>query len=166
MTAVFYRMVNLILAGAALAATPAHPAAVAPVDPSPLRFEGSLSRYDPGVMESVLDWRHRNGIPDGFDPWGETYDGYIAVVGCQHVGEAAVLWLTVDGVRQVQPKRVYVADCTTPGRPAAVWMKEQQIAAEVDHAAWQAWGIEDGRGAWAVVELSPAPDLVAEGVRP
>lgn len=131
----------------ALAPAPEPP----PYTPPPSYFEGSLSRYDPGVMEGVLHWRHTNGIPAGFDPYGD-YDGYIAVIDCRNVGRVGWLTPTIDGVTH-EPRRVYVADCTSPGRPAAVWMEENQIAAELDYEAWQAWGIVDGEGAWVVVEL-------------
>lgn len=122
----------------------------------PSVFEGSLSWYDPGVFERVLEWRHSNGVPAGFNPWPvgrEPCDGFIAVIGCENVGRTAVLWLTIDGVRLPEPKRVYVADCTSPGRPAAQWMTEHQIAAEVDWLAWEGWGIVDGEGAWVRIEI-------------
>jgi hypothetical protein len=32
-------------------------------------------------------------------------------------------------------------------------MEDNQIAAEIDFEAWQAWGIVDGRGAWVTIEL-------------
>lgn len=105
-------------------------------------------------MERVLEWRHSNGIPSGFNPWpAEPYDGFIAVIGCENVGRDALLWLTIDGRTLPEPKRVYVSDCTSPGRPAAEWMVSNRVAAEVDYAAWVAWGIRDGSGAWVVVEL-------------
>lgn len=119
-------------------------------------FEGSLSRYDPGVFERVLDWRHTNGIPGNFDPYPidqPPYDGFIAVIGCENVGKVATLTLTIDGVTLPDRKRVLVSDCTSPGRPAAEWMTEHQIAAEVDYAAWVAWGVRDGEGAWVEVEI-------------
>jgi len=58
--------------------------------------EGSLSRYDPGVMDRVLEWRHTTGYPAGFDPYARPYDGYIAVADCDLVGKDA----EVDGVCQ------------------------------------------------------------------
>lgn len=151
MVSIIGQFVRLVVVSVAMAGMMEPP----PVS-RPLQFEGSLSRYDPGVMSRVLEWRHRNGIPAGFDPWPigrEPYDGYIAVIGCEHVGKTAVMWVTIDGVRQEQPKQVYVADCTTPDAPAADWMRDYQIAAELDYAAWQAWGVVDGRGAWVEVTI-------------
>lgn len=54
--------------------------------PPPDYYEGSLSRYDPLVMEGVMDWRHSNGIPAGFNPHQPEYAGYVAVVDCRNVG--------------------------------------------------------------------------------
>lgn len=123
-----------------------------PYIPPPSHFEGSLSRYDPGVFERVLDWRHTHGIPAGFDPYREDYAGYIAVIGRENVGREGWLTLTVDGI-EVGTYRVYVSDYTSPGTPAAKWMYDELICCEVDFAAWQEWGVIDGEGAWAVVVL-------------
>lgn len=152
MSDILAHIARLIILSLAMATTPPpeHPHV------RPSTFEGSLSRYNPGVMEDVLAWRHENGIPAGFNPWpvgGRPYDGFIAVIGCENVGKTALLWLTIDGVTLPDPKRVYIADCTSPGRPAAQWMVDHQIAAEVDYEAWNEWGIVDGRGAWVEVEI-------------
>ena len=142
-------VIDLIAAAILLAITP--PPEPPPYKPPPSYFEGSLSRYDPGVMERVIDWRHTHGIPAGFDPYREDY-AYIAVIDCRNVGRSGWLTPTIDGVTY-EPRRVYVADCTSPGRPAAKWMYDEVIAAEVDFAAWIDWGIVDGEGAWVVVVL-------------
>lgn len=68
--------------------------------------------------------------------------------------------LTVEGERR-DPLRVYVADCASPGTPAARWMADNQIAAELDYAAWVREGIVDGRGAWAEIVLDDAPWITA-----
>ena len=146
MTGIIEAMVTAVI----LALAPAPPSS--PYQPPPNYYDGSLSRYDPGVMADVLHWRHSNGIPDGFDPYHPQYVGYIAVVDCRNVGREAWLTLTVEGETR-QPVLVYVADCTSPGTPAAKWMIGHQIAAEIDYDAWVQLGIVDGRGAWAEVVL-------------
>jgi len=118
----------------------------------PDAYSGSLSRYAPNVMEDVVEWRHTNGIPDGFNPHQPEYDGFVAVVDCRNVGRTGWMTLTVEGVER-EPLRVYVADCASPGTAAAKWMADNQIAAELDYAAWVREGIVDGRGAWAEIVL-------------
>lgn len=111
--------------------------------------EGSLSRYDPGVMERVLDWRHKHGIPAGFDPYGRNYDGYIAVADCDRVGDTAVLDLYISGEYMGQ-KTVLISDCA--GAPETVqWMIDHRIVAEIGWQGWTDWGIEDGAGAWIIL---------------
>jgi hypothetical protein len=102
-------------------------------------------------MEQVIQWRHENGIPAGFDPFGD-YDGYIAVLDCRNVGRSGWLTPTIEGVTG-HPRRVLVADCASPGTAAARWMSDNNICCEVDYQGWVDWGIQDGRGAWVVVEL-------------
>lgn len=121
-------------------------------NPQP-EFSGSLSRYDPGVMGRVLEWRHETGYPAGFDPY-QDYDGYIAVMWCEWVGHAADLDLYVDG-EFVGTKHVLISDCANPQHLHTLhWMATAGIAAEVDYAAWQAWGLEDGVGAWIDVRVT------------
>jgi len=138
-------MATVIMTAVTLAPNP--PARPAP----PTQYEGSLSRYDPGVMESIMDWRHTNGIPAGFNPYGD-YNGFIAVLDCRNVGKVAWVTVTIEGVTY-EPKRVYVADCTSPGTSAARWMVSNSIAAELDYQAWVDWGIVDGRGAWVEIVI-------------
>lgn len=123
------------------------------VSEPPDYYDGSLSRYAPGVMEGVMEWRHGHGIPGGFDPYRPEYAGFVAVVDCRNVGRAGWLWLTVEGERRPLPYRVYVADCASPGSAAADWMERERIAGEVDYAAWTDWGIVDGQGAWVEIVL-------------
>ena len=113
--------------------------------------EGSLSRYDPGVMEIVLEWRHTNGIPSGFDPYGKEYDGYIAVMNCSDVGKEAELTLTINYERQ-HPIKVLISDCTE-SEATKDWMLSNGIVAELDYDSWVANGIKDGEGAWAELEI-------------
>lgn len=146
MTGIIEAMATAVM----LALTPAPPSIT--YQPPPDYYDGSLSRYDPGVMADVLHWRHSNGIPDGFDPYHPQYVGYIAVVDCRNVGREAWLTLTIDYIQQ-PPVLVYVADCASPGTPAAKWMARERIAAEIDYDAWVQLGIVDGRGAWARVAV-------------
>lgn len=140
-------VIELVATAVTLAITPQ------PKAPPPSYFEGSLSRYAPGVFEQVLDWRYTHGVPAGFNPWQAEYDGYVAVVDCRNVGRDAWLWITIEGVERAEPYHVYVSDCATPGTAAAEWMRKHRIAAEVDFEAWQRWGVVDGRGAWVKVVL-------------
>lgn len=112
--------------------------------------EGSLSRYDQGVMERVLEWRHTNGIPSGFDPYKE-YDGYIAVMDCSDVGKEAELTLTINYEKQ-HPIKVLISDCTE-SEATKDWMVSNRIVAELDYDSWIANGIKDGEGAWAKLEI-------------
>lgn len=120
--------------------------------PPPNRFEGSLSRYAPQVMEETIVWRDENNNPPGFSPYREQYAAYLAVIGCWNVGRAGWLTITVEGETR-PPVRALVTDCGSPGGSAAQWFDEDGICCEVDYAFWQREGIEDGRGAWAVLVL-------------
>jgi hypothetical protein len=128
-----------------------------PADPTPIftpppdNYTGSLSRYDPQVMERVIEWRYEHNVPAGFDPW-PTYATYVAVVDCRNVGRSGWMTLTIEGETR-PPERIYVTDCATPGTPAAEWMEREQIAAEIDYGSWVRFGIEDGKGAWAEIVL-------------
>ena len=123
---------------------------LAPIASTPPVRSGSLSRYDPGVMERVNEWRHTNGIPSGFDPYSVDYDGFIAVEGCVNVGKTATAYVTIERVR-TGPYSFYISDCAD--NPATVgWMHRNKIAAEIDYEAWVTLGIVDGKGAW--VELT------------
>jgi hypothetical protein len=119
------------------------------------QFEGSLSRYNPDVMPRVLEWRHDNGIPAGFDPY-RGYDGYIAVAWCELVGKEADVQVYVRG-EYIGTKHVLIADCAGHWSTYR-WMYEQQIAAELDWQSWCSWGLEDGTGAWVKVEVITEPD--------
>lgn len=132
----------------ALATTPPTPTA----PPPPSYFEGSLSRYDPGVMNRVIDWRYQNGIPEWFDPHREDYDGFVAVIDCRNVGRSGSMTVIIDGEER-GTFRVYVSDCASPGTRAARWMIKANVAAEIDYDTWKEWGIVDGRGAWVEIVL-------------
>ena len=108
-------------------------------------IEGSLSRYAPGVMPRVNEWRHDNGIPGGFNPY-QDYDGYLALESCQDVGKVATAYLIIDRV-QSGPYTFYISDCTESPHTIE-WMQRNRIAGELDYEAWQRFGIVDGRGAW------------------
>ena len=112
-------------------------------------MQGSLSRYDAGVMERNNEWRHTNGVPGGFNPHGE-YDGYLALFDCDDVGKVVTALITIDRV-QSGPYRFYVADCTESPYTKR-WMLDNRIAGELDYEAWQRFGIVDGRGAWLQIE--------------
>jgi len=122
-------------------------------EPAPLPTaptQGSLSRYAPGVMERTNEWRHKHGIPAGFDPY-TGYDGFVATGYCGDVGEVAIAYLTIEGVES-GPYRFYVSDCAS--NPATLgWMAREQIAGELDFETWQRLGIVDGRGAWMEYEI-------------
>ncbi len=114
-------------------------------------YEGSISRYDSGVMERNLEWRHTNGYPAGFDPYSKDYDGYIAVMNCRDVGKEAELTLTVNGTT-LDPLHVLISDCTEDVKTMK-WMVDENITAELDWETWQRLGIQDGSGAWGKVEI-------------
>lgn len=114
-------------------------------------YEGSLSRYDSGVMERNLEWRHTNGYPAGFDPYGKKYDGYIAVMNCSDVGKEADLTVTIDGVAR-EPLFVLISDCTE-SVDTMKWMVDNNISAELGWETWNSLGIQDGSGAWGVVDI-------------
>lgn len=113
--------------------------------------EGSLSRYDPGVMDRNLTWRHTNGIPSGFSPYQEKYEGHIAVADCKMVGKDAWLTVTIDRV-EMDPILVYISDCTNSPNTLR-WMRNGRIVAELDWETWDKLGIKDGSGAWGKLEI-------------
>ena len=113
-------------------------------------IEGSLSRYAPGVMPRVNEWRHDNGIPGGFNPY-QDYDGYLALEDCSDVGKVATAHLIIDRV-QSGPYYFYISDCTESPHTIE-WMRRNRIAGELDYEAWQRLGIVDGRGAWLQIEV-------------
>lgn len=145
-------IIEMLVTAVLLALTPAPPPPV--YVPPPDYYEGSLSRYNPGIMESVIGWRLQHNVPRGFAPYATEYGGYVAVVDCRNVGRAG--WLTLTIEEETQPSiYIYVADCTSPGTAAANWMQnpDAPIAAEIDYEAWVRNGIRDGEGAWAVLRL-------------
>lgn len=114
------------------------PEPTATVVPSPTPYvpqgniqEGWTSRYDPGVIEGVLQLHLTNGWVDQADI--PSYQGLMATADCGEWGR--VVW--AKPLDAPMWRKFLVADCAGPD--AWHWMIENYIIAEVDFVTWIEW---------------------------
>lgn len=84
---------------------------------------GFVSRYDPGVFESVVRTRRvwDQNVSKTFE------DGYIAVLDCDLVGETVFVEFEDGSYTYLK-----VADCAGIADGGASWMQRNKISGEVD----------------------------------
>ncbi len=147
---------TLALVSVALLITPLQPEPPEPQWPQRKHVEvqyGLFSQYAKGPTDSQI-WYHEEvtGLLSDY----ENYDGFVAVVDCSLVGEAA--WISIDGSPW---EHVFIGDCS--GHVSTTtWMKRAGILAEIDWYLKEKHGVPDlkavpGKMAWQ----HPRPYLLA-----
>jgi len=106
------------------------------------------SQYAPGVMQEVIANRQAWGqIPDDLSAW----DGFVAVPDCDDIGQT--YYIRQHNSTDRRWLRVLAVDCANKtdrqgaedARSGYEWMRDNNIAFEVDYATAVAWGMV-GRG--------------------
>lgn len=96
-------------------------------------YEGWLSAYDQEPTDHTLEYRLEIGDVQ------EGYDVYLAVPGCDRIGETGLIRFPTGETKTYQ-----VFDCAsrnTTEDQSKTWMEENNIVAEIDYYSWEEYGL-------------------------